>query len=261
MSNTHSFHNSMKFRLWWRRMSVSSPRMTIKSQLPWPVRAAIFVGGAAVVIGLGSLIYEDGRVPGFAVDGHDEILHLKEQVQKLTAERDQYSTTANSAETKQNIDRSEQQQLAVQVKSLEDENTKLKEDLAFFESLLPVDANAQGVSIRKLKAESVAPNQLHYQLLVMQGGKGDHDFTGNLQLNVTVVQNGKSAMIAFPEPAATPAANAPSATAETDNFKLAFKHYQRVDGVLTLPDGAVIKSVQARILDKGQIRAQLSTYL
>jgi hypothetical protein len=249
----------MKFRLWWRRMSVSSPRMTIKSQLPWPMRAAIFVVGAAVIVGIGSLLYEDGRVPGLSVDGgHEEITHLKEQVQKLTAERDQYSTTANSAETKQNIDRSEQQQLGAQVKSLEDENTKLKEDLAFFESLLPVDANAQGVSIRKLKAETVAPNQLHYQLLVMQGGKGDHDFIGNLQLNVTVVQNGKSAMIAFPEPTTSPAASAPTGP---DNFKLAFKHYQRVDGTLTVPDGAVIKSVQARILDKGQIRAQLSSYL
>lgn len=233
------------------------------------MRAGIFAAGAAIVVGTGSLFYEDGGVSSFSGDGKAEIVHLKEQVQKLTAERDQYSTTANSAETKQNIDRSEQQQLAVQVKSLEDENTKLKEDLAFFESLLPVDANAQGVSIRKLKAESVAPNQLHYQLLVMQGGKGDHDFIGNLQLNVTVVQNGKSAMIAFPEPAATPAPNAPGASAPAkaeaatalDNFKLAFKHYQRVDGVLTLPDGAVIKSVQARILDKGQIRAQLSTYL
>ena len=227
------------------------------------MRAMIFLAGAAVVAGLGSLLYEDGRVPGFSADGKEEISHLKEQVQKLTSERDQYSTTANSAETKQNIDRSEQQQLVAQVKSLEDENTKLKEDLAFFESLLPVDANAQGVSIRKLKAESVAPNQLHYQLLVMQGGKGDHDFIGNLQLNVTVVQNGKSAMIAFPEPAASPASSAASSTAAAgpDNYKLAFKHYQRVDGVLTLPDGAVIKSVQARILDKGQIRAQLSTYL
>lgn len=260
-------------------MSVSSPRMTIKSQLPWPMRAAIFVVGAAVVVGVGSMLYEDGRVPGLSADGgHDEIAHLKDQVQKLTAERDQYSTTANSAETKQNIDRSEQQQLGAQVKSLEDENTKLKEDLAFFESLLPVDANAQGVSIRKLKAESIAPNQLHYQLLVMQGGKGDHDFIGNLQLNVTVVQNGKSAMIAFPEPTASPAASAtansatnaaaasPSNTATAtaagpDNYKLAFKHYQRVDGTLTVPDGAVIKSVQARILDKGQIRAQLSAYL
>ena len=242
----------MKFRLWWRRMSISAPRMKIKTQLPWPVRALIFCAGLAVVLAVTSLFYEEGKVPGFpSSDGREQIDQLKEQVQKLTAERDQYSTTVNAAETKQTMDRSEQQQLAVQVKSLESENNALKEDLAFFESLLPVDANAQGVSIRRLKSEIVAPNQLHYQLLIMQGGKGDHDFVGNLQLTVTVMQGGKSAMIAFPEPTST----------EPDKFKLAFKHYQRVEGTLTLPDGAVIKAVQARILDKGQIRAQQSAYL
>jgi len=233
-------------------MSISSPRMTIKTQLPWPLRALIFCGGLAAVLLFGSLFYVQGKVPGFPMaDSREQVEQLKEQVQKLTVERDQYSTTANAAETKQNMDRSEQQQLAVQVKSLEGENIKLKEDLAFFESLLPVDANAQGVSIRRLKSEIVAPNQLHYQLLVMQGGKGEHDFVGNLQLNVTVLQGGKSAMIAFPEPTST----------EPQKYKLAFKHYQRVDGILTVPDGAVIKAVQARILDKGQIRAQMSAYM
>ena len=233
-------------------MSISSPRMTIKTQLPWPLRALMFCAVAALVLLIASVFYDQGRVPGFPLaDGREQIEQLKDQVQKLTAERDQYSTTANAAETKQNMDRSEQQQLAVQVKSLEGENIKLKEDLAFFESLLPVDANAQGVSIRRLKSEIVAPNQLHYQLLIMQGGKGDHDFIGNLQLTVTVLQAGKSAMIAFPEPTST----------EPDKFKLAFKHYQRIEGTLTLPDGAVIKAVQARILDKGQIRAQQSAYL
>jgi 1-acyl-sn-glycerol-3-phosphate acyltransferase len=149
------------------------------------------------------------------------------------------------------MDKSEQAQLVVQVKTLEGENLKLKEDLAFFESLLPVDNNAFGVSIRRMKAEVAAPNQLHYQLLIMQGGKVDHDFSGDLQLTVTVLQAGKSAMIVFPE----------QNTAEPDKYKLTFKHYQRAEGVLTLPDGAVAKSVQARVLDKGQIRAQLSMNL
>jgi hypothetical protein len=34
-----------------------------------------------------------------------------------------------------------------------------------------------------------------------------------------------------------------------------------VEGMLTLPQGVLIKAVQARILDKGQIRAQQSANL
>jgi hypothetical protein len=242
----------MKFKLWWRRMSISSPRMTIKTQLPWPLRALAFCAVAAAGVAFAMWGYDQGRVPGFPlVANKEQVAQLKEQVEKLTAERDQYSTTVNSAESQQNMNLSEQRQLAVQVKSLENENIKLKEDLAFFESLLPVDANAQGLSIRRIKADVVSPSQLHYQLLIMQGGKGVHDFIGNLQLVVTVVQAGKSAMIVFPGPTST----------EPDKFKLAFKHYQRVEGILTLPEGVVMKAVQARILDKGQIRAQQSANL
>lgn len=232
-------------------MSISAPNMRIKTQLPWPLRAVALV----IVVALGmAAIWEYGqeRGAGFSPTFNNyQIAQLRDQLEKLTAERDRYSSTVNAAESQQNMARSAQQQLESQVKALEAENVKLKEDLAFFESLLPVDANAQGVSIRRLKAETVAPNQLHYQLLIMQGGKGDHDFVGNLQLTVTVLQAGKSAMMVFPAQTSN----------ETDKFKLAFKHYQRVEGILTLPEGVVIKTVQARIFDKGQIRAQQAATL
>ncbi|MBV8665624.1 MAG: hypothetical protein JO269_03990 [Burkholderiaceae bacterium] len=232
-------------------MSISAPRMKIKTHWPWPYRAAGYVLSAGVVAAA-MWGYDQGRVPGFApVGGKEQIAQLKEQVEKLTAERDQYSSTANAAESRQNMDQSEQHQLETQMKSLENENNKLKEDLAFFESLLPVDANAQGISIRRIKTDMAAANQLHYQLLVMQGGKGDQNFVGNVQLTVTVLQAGKSVMMVFPEANAT----------DTDKFKVSFKHYQRVEGTLTLPDGAVPKAVQARILDRGQIRAQQSINL
>lgn len=253
MTSRNPFLNSLKLRLWVRRLSVSSPRMSIKSHLPWPVRLVI----VALVVGIGGAmamwIYDLGRsFTGFDPRAsREELATVREQVDKIKAERDEFSTTVNSAESQLNIERSAQKQLAAQVKTLEVENVKLKEDLAFFESLLPADTGAKGVSIRRLKADAIAPNQLRYRLLVMQGGKGEHDFVGTLQLAVTVLQGGKSAMMVFPEPNSR----------DTDKFKLGFKHYQRVEGVLTLPEGAAIKTVQARILDKGQIRAQQAANL
>jgi len=184
-------------------------------------------------------------------DVRSQLAHYKEQAEKLSAELDQVSATANAAESQLNIERSAQKQLAAQVKALEADNTRLKEDLAFFESLLPNATGAAGVSIRRLKVETVVPGQLRYRLLIMQGGKGDRRFTGNLQLLVTTLQDGKSAMMTFP--AAVPA--------EQEKFKLSFMHYQRVEGVLTLPEGAAIKLVQARVLENGQVRTQLSANL
>jgi len=184
-------------------------------------------------------------------DARARLAEVKEQLDKITVERDQLSTTSNAAESQLNIERSAQKQLAAQVKALEAENTRLKEDLAFFESLLPNATGPAGVSIRRLKIDQPAPNQLRYRLLIMQGGKGDRRFVGGLQLMVTTLQDGKSAMMTFP--AAVPA--------EQEKFKLSFMHYQRVEGVLTLPEGAAIKLVQARVLENGQVRTQLSANL
>lgn len=252
MTHTTSLFNSMKFKLWRRRLSVLSPRMTIKSQLPWPMRI-LFITTIGVIGAVAMWSYDAGFMLPRAhpENSRKQLSEYKEQLEIVTAERDHFSTTVNAAESQLNIERSAQKQLAAQVKVLEAENTRLKEDLAFFESLLPNATGPAGVAIRRLKIDQVAPNQLRYRLLIMQGGKGDHNFIGNLQLVVTALQGGKSAMMNFPD----------SSSSEQDKFKLSFRHYQRVEGVLTLPEGAVTKQVQARVLEKGQVRVQQSANL
>lgn len=226
--------------------------MTIKTQLPWPQKVAVI----AIVLGLASAIamwtYDLGRnFVGFgSTPSIAQMEDLQEKIEQITIERDRYSSTVNAAESQLNIERSVQKQLAAQIKILESENIKLKEDLAFFEKLLPVDTGS-GISIRRLKVDLIAPNQLRYRLLIMQGGKGSRDFVGDLQFTVSVVQAGKSAMIVFPQ----------GNTDDANKLKLGFRHYQRVEGILTLPEGALVKTVQARVLEKGQIRAQQSANL
>lgn len=251
MTYSSSPLNSMKFRLWRRRLSVSSSKLTIKRQTPWSLRI-LFIAVIGLVGAAAMWAYEDGQSSGTTADtAKAQLARYKEQVEKLTGERDQFSATVNAAESQLNMERSAQKQLASQVKTLEAENTRLKEDLAFFESLLPNATGPQGVTIRRLKIDQIAPNQLRYRLLIMQGGKGDQLFAGNLQLSVSALQGGKNAMIVFPE----------GNVVEQEKFKLSFKHYQRVEGVLVLPEGATTKLVQARVLEKGQIRAQLSANL
>jgi len=236
-------------------MSISAPKMTIKRHMPWPLRAVLLV----LVVGVGGALamwaYDLGRnFAGLNPDGmKDRVETLSEQVKSISAERDKFSTTANAAESQLNIERSAQEQLANQIKTLVAENSKLKEDLSFFQSLLPTNVGTQGITIQRLKADIIVPNQVRYQLLAMQGGNAGREFAGNLQLSVTVLQAGKSVIINFPEQNAT--------VTDLARYKLAFKYYQRVEGVVTLPEGSIIKAVQARVLDRGQMRAQQSVNL
>ncbi|MDO9422257.1 MAG: hypothetical protein Q7T66_16475 [Herminiimonas sp.] len=242
---------SLRRKLFWQRWSVSPARMTIKNHLPWPLRVLLI----AVVLGLSGAIamwtYDLGRsFTGFKPAATvEQLAALQSQVKEVSEERDRFQTTVNAAESQLNIERSLQAQLNRQIKTLESENSKLKDDLSFFESLLPTNTGADGISIRRFKVEMAEPGQLRYRLLLMQGGKQVSDFTGNYQLILTLVQEGKSAMMTFPKSDAT------------DKFKLSFKHYQRVEGVLTLPEGATVKSAQIKVLERGAMRAQQSANL
>jgi len=244
----------MKYKLWVRRMSISAPKMTVKSHYPWPLKALFLV----LVLGFGGAvamwIYDLGR----DFTGHSpmvskqQLADLNEKVNTLTAERDRFSSTVNAAESRLNIEKAAQEQLGQQIKVLETQNAKLKEDLAFFEGLLPNATGSQGITIQRLTAELLTPTQLRYRMLIMQGGKGAN-FVGNVQLLVTATVAGKSTVLIFPGASAT--------AAEKSASQLDFKYYQRVEAELTLPEGAVVKAIQAKVMEKGQIRAQQTSNL
>jgi hypothetical protein len=239
-----------KSRFWHRRIAAS--KMTINHQQPWPIKLALI----ALVIGVGGAIalwtYDLGRSFAFGPKfSAERVESLQQQVASLVAERDKLATTANTAESKENIEKSTQKQLADQVKTLTVENLKLKDDLAFFESLMPSTTGPDGISVKRIKAEMLAPNQLQYHVLIMQGGKSKHDFAGEMQLILTLVQAGKPAMMQFPD----------AKSGDSGKLKLLFKHYQRLEGVIALPEGAIVKAIQVKVLDKGLQRAQQSINL
>ncbi len=240
----------MKFTLLKRRFTVSAPRVAVRAHVPWPIR----VLGGAVVLGLAAAVamwtYDLGsRFAGFNKDElKTELGNLRKQVADLTAERESLSKNSSFGESQVAMDRAAQQQLMAQVKALEADNARLKEENSFFESLLPNTAQQGGLAIRNLRAGlEGAPPALRYRLLVMQAGKNAPDFDGTFQLVLTGTQNGRPYSGTFPEK--------PGADAQ---WRLNFKRYQRIEGVINLPEGTVVKSVQARVLQQGSQKAAQS---
>jgi cell division protein FtsB len=197
-----------------------------------------------LLAGFSYFMYQLGGTISGAAPAKEQLSQLKQQVEKLDSEREKLSSTANSADSELNIERSTQKQLATQVQALTVENNKLKEDLAFFENLIPATNGPEGVRIGAFKADASNKTQVQYRLLVMQGGKNVQDFVGELQFLMTVADGGKTVTLTLPEIKNDDAAR----------LKLSFKYYQRLEGTLTIPEGTVIKTLQARILDKGQLR-------
>ena len=241
----------MKYRLLQRRMTISAPRMTIKRQTPWPLVAVLWAAllGLAVVAAFWAYGLGQRRLSG--EDTGEQIASLSEQVERLATENKRLQSASDSSQNELKIVQAAKAQLATQLKNLEAENIRQKEDLAFFDSLLPTNLGPPGITIQRFKAELAGPNQIRYRMLAMQGGTATQQFTGNFQFTIMVLRDGKSDTINFPEANSTDLAR----------YRLAFKYYQRVEGVLTVPEGATIKSVAVRVLDRGQVRAQQSVDL
>lgn len=215
-----------------------------------PFRARLF-GLLLLLLALGAvfamLAYVFGR-QSMAAEGDK----AREQAALLRQEVERLDGVLAAAESMRNIERATQEQLAEQVKALESENARLKEDLSFYERLLPAKPGADGVAIRRFTAKAVPPNQLRYRLLILaSNGIDKQGFAGKAQLIVTAIQKDRRLVIVFPQP------DSP----EEQHFSLRFRHYQRLEGMLNLPEDALLKSVQARILENGQIKAQQTVKL
>lgn len=234
-----------------RNMSVSAPHVTVRSTLPLYVRALLLFVLASIAAALGVAIYEFGR--NFAgPDRHDlasQVDRLQSQVRELQADRDRYAALSSASEAQLKVEHAAQQQLVDQVRTLEVESNKLREDLAFYDSLLPAGTGNKDVVIRSFRVQpEEEPNQMRYRLLVQQSGKPEHDFVGSVQLVLSFNQGGRTYVLQMPEP------NAPPERVQA--FTLSFRHYQRLEGTFVLPAGAVARSCQVRILTGSTTRLQ-----
>ena len=233
----------MKFRLFHRRLTISSPRMSVRSGLPWPVRWML----GAVVLGFSAAIalwaFEFGKgIAGLDSHSKEELQLLRAEVGVLRADKEKAQSIANTSGSLLTAEKAAQEKMAGQIRQLETDNLALRDDLGFFEKLLPA-AGADGVSIRSLQAEKLSATQLKWQVLVIQPVKGAPDFNGKLDMTINGILAGKPWMANLPGGAQV----------------LQFKQYRRIDGVLDLPPQAVVQTITAKVLE-GTVTRSVQTF-
>jgi hypothetical protein len=223
----------MRFRLLRRRLTISAPRMAIRSDLPWPFRwvAMAVVLGFCAAIGLWA--FELGKnLAGIDNGAKDELVKLRAEVAKLTSERDKAQSVANTSNTVMAADRAAQDQLAVRARQLEAENRSLRDDLGFYERLLPT-GNAEGVQIRALQVEPLGNNAYKWQVLLIQPSKNAPEFNGKLEVTLMGNLAGKSWSMGLP----------------SGSMGVSVRQSRRYEGVIDVPPGVTAKGASARVLE------------
>ena len=219
---------------------IGSSRMAIRSQLAWYWRWLLNILMMVVVAAVVWWVVQNSyRITGSSID------EVRQQITALTAQNGALKTELESAkstlverERQLQIEKAAQGELARTVAQLQDENAAQKEDLGFLRRLMSSGATPEGVGVQDLKVERDATtNEYLYHMLLTQGGQRKQDFKGKVQIVAHIDQGTAAKTIVFPDPAS------PEASAGFE-----FRFYHKVEGRLTIPEGAVLRSVDVRVL-------------
>jgi hypothetical protein len=201
--------------------------------MPWPLRWALL----AIVLGFCAAIalwaFELGKsIAGIDGASRAELSQLRLELAQLREERERAQSVVNTSGSLLTAEHAVQERLQAQVHQLEQDNQALRDDLGFFERLIPSNG-ADGLSIRGLQAEVLGGQQVRWQVLVIQPAKSVSEFSGQLELVLSGTLAGK--------PWDMPLPGGPA--------KLQFRQYRRLEGMVELPAQAVVKVITARVLD------------
>lgn len=221
--------------------------MIVRSYLPWPVRWVVIALMLGFSAALALWAFEFGReISGLDRNVQAELARLKVQIQALQGERDQALLAANTAESRWKTDQASFENLVVQLKASQAEVMSLKADLGFFERLMPTHVDERGVAVRGVRLERQSAEQLRFQVLLMQPGRGRSDFEGRYDITLLGLMDGQPWRLDPAEP--------------TGRFAL--KRYLRLEGVISVPPTAVVKTAIVNVTDKqGVVKATHSVKL
>jgi hypothetical protein len=229
----------MRFRPFRRRLSHNTPRMSVRSTLPWPFRWLL----GAVVIGFSGALalwaFEFGKdIAGLDRNAKQELGQLRGEVVVLREALGKSQLVSNTSDSLLTAERVAQEQIRLQLRQLEIENQTLRSDLGFFERLMSGTGSA-ALDIRGLQVERVAESKIRWQALMIQPTKNAPEFKGTLEITFTGTQDGQ-----------------PWSTADTPMTRgVVIRGYLREEGLMEVPPSAVVKTVTARLLQGGAVKS------
>ena len=223
--------------------------MQVRTQLAWPWRLVFVVVCLAIVAGMWWWGFDFGQILG----GFNR-RELDAQVATLsadaaTAQRDAAALRARNAQLDSDLAMmrgltdSMQRQQAETIR----ENTRLKEELTFFQQFFADASKAPGLGIHRLDIDTGGGEIARYSILLVRGSGVKQDFEGELVLQAQMVPTASA-----PEGSKALTVRLPDERPESlPPMQLRFKYYQRLEGTFAIPPGYALRAVTARAYETG----------
>lgn len=233
---------TLKLKQYRRRFGIAAPRVTVRTHIPWPWMVAAGLLLMGLVASLSWMFAQRGEVASLA----NERQRLEERVVELQKSLDELRHAAETGQQAVQLEKTSQKRLMARVGALESENSALKEEIAFFERLVPAAAGDAAVRVERLwvSPEGEAGRYRYRLLARFSPGKGVNRFVGRLELRLAVRTPEGDRELVWPNESAPAAEGA-----------VEVRSFLRKEGSFNVPAGSRLKRVEARLLDGGVVKA------
>ncbi len=186
--------------------------------------------------------------PGTPGSGTEARLRTDAEVAQLERQSAQLKSELVVLERQLHIERASQADIAKQLKSLSEENARLRNEIELLQAVAVAGAGKDGIRLSSVRVEpSGDMGEYSYRMVLLQTGSRDRPFQGSYQLLVNVDENGARRGVVLP---------VTSAKVEPP-FQLDFRVQQRIEGTFRVAPNAVVRSVQVRVYEIGNAQPKL----
>jgi hypothetical protein len=228
--------------------------MAVRPDVPWHWRSMRLGAWVALALAAGWLLIKLVGGLGASYGQLDsELARLQETTESQEKELTDLRARTAQTERQLQMERAAAADLAKQLKALTFDNAKLKEDLAFFQSVMsPAGARDGAISVSRFRLQPEGtPGEYRYQMVLVQSGQRTKEFKGRLQFVIDVQHEGRKVTLAVPS----------DKEIDAKDYQLNFKFFQRVEGTFKLSPGSVLQGIQVRVFENGTRAPKLTQNL
>lgn len=238
---------SLRLRKFRRRFGITAPRVVVRSHWPWQWRLGFLllpIVALALIVGAVLRSQELGVLGG-------ELERMQHELAAQAAELAALRGVAGTGQNQGVIERAAQGSLVQRIAALERENASLREDIRFFERLVPGTAGQEQLRIENFRLVSEGGGRYRYHLLLaFQPDKQQPELRASMRFRLTFAQDGRQRQVILPDASSRPG-----------DFSLEVKQFARREGVLSLPQAAVLGGAEVSIMQGGVVKARRAIQL
>jgi cell division protein FtsB len=177
----------------------------------------------------------------------DELEAVREDNANKAAEIEEFQQKIANLRLATEVDRKANEEIRAEVVSLKTQLAELEQDNSFYRSLMRPAPGDKGLVLdAPAISKSDAENQFKYNLVIKQIVTKHSQVTGYLLFDLIGNQAGESKRLALKDI---------SKNYRTERIKLSFKYFQRIEGVMDLPESFVPERIELKVVTERPSKA------